>query len=527
VTADLNYGDLFEAIAQVIPERPAIRYGDREIPWGEFDRRTNRLARFLLAAGLQTGSKVAFYLRNTPAYVELFAACAKARLTHANVNYRYVGAELLHVIGNSDAEAVVYDPEFAPQVRELRSRLPAVKIWLENAAPCLNEFSHALEDVVGSGNDAPLGNKRSGTDLYFMYTGGTTGYPKAVMWQHRDRIAVIGMSDAPDAATHAARVAEQSPGPVTLPACPLMHSTGFTTMLSALCQGGCIVLLPGGLFEAEACIREIERSAVTRIAIVGDPFSVPLLEYLRAYPDRHDLSQVTTITSAGAMWSAPCKRELLDYFPNATLADALGSSEGSGLASSQMRRGEEVATAAFRIGANVKVFTEDFREVLPGSGETGLIAKAGALPLGYYKDPERTARTFPVIDGVRYSIPGDWCRVELDGTLILLGRGSNCINTGGEKVYPEEVEEALKQAPGIQDAAVLGLPDPRWGQAVVALVRTAGNVAVDAEAVRPLLDQLLARYKHPKRYVVTGEDFRHDNGKVNYRAARALLDQMS
>ncbi|MGA1372702.1 MAG: AMP-binding protein [Pseudomonadales bacterium] len=527
MTADLNYGDLFEEIARVIPDRPAICYGDRVTSWAEFDRRTNNLGRWLLAAGLGTGSKVAFYLRNTPAYVELFGACAKARLTHANVNYRYVGAELLHVIDNSDAEAVVYEPEFADRARELRAHLPRVKVWLENGSSCKNEFAHALEAVIDSGDGAPLGNARSGTDLYFMYTGGTTGYPKAVMWQHRDRIAIIGMSDAPDARTHAAQVAARAPGPVALPACPLMHSTGFTTMLSALCRGGCIVLPPQGVFDAEACIREIERASVTLIAIVGDPFSVPMIEYLRAHPRRHTLTHVATISSAGAMWSATCKRELLEYFPNATLSDALGASEGSGLASSQMRRGEEVPTAAFKVGANVKVFTEDFREVPAGSGEAGLIAKTGPLPLGYYKDPERTARTFPVIDGVRYSIPGDWCRVETDGTLILLGRGSNCINTGGEKVFPEEVEEALKQAPGIQDAAVLGMPDARWGQAVVALVRTAGGLAVDTAGVRSVLDRLLARYKHPKHYVVTREPFRHDNGKVNYRAARVLLDQTS
>lgn len=525
--ADLNYGDLFEAIARVIPDRPAVRCGPTVQTWAEFDRRTNRLARWLLAQGLGVHSKVAFYLRNSPAYVELFGACAKARLTHANVNYRYVGKELLHVLDNSDAEVVVYDDAYAAQIAALRSSLPKVRAYLEvGSGRPVNTFASAFRDAIETGDAAPLGNERSGTDQYFMYTGGTTGYPKAVVWQHRDRIAIMRMSEAPDAATHAAWVAARPVGPVLLPACPLMHSTGLTTMLSALCQGGEVVLLPSSTFGAAECLHEIQRHGVSQLAIVGDAFSIPMLEHLRAHPSAYDLSCVELIFSAGAMWSESCKRELLEYFVNATLNDALGSSEGSGLGASRMRRGESVRTAAFTVGANVKIFTEDFREVQPGSGEAGMIAKAGPLPLGYYKDPERTARTFPVIDGVRYSIPGDWCRIEADGTMTLLGRGNNCINTGGEKVYPEEVEEALKAAPGVLDVAVLGEPDPRWGQAVVALVRTQRDATLDEDAVRTHLHDALARYKHPKRFVHTRVDFRHDNGKVNYRAARALLDQV-
>ncbi|MFM7121921.1 MAG: AMP-binding protein, partial [Gammaproteobacteria bacterium] len=454
--ADLNYGDLLEAIAGVISDRPAVRCGLQTQTWAEFDARTNRLARWLLAQGLGTHSKVAFYLRNSPAYVELFGACVKARLTHANVNYRYVGKELLHVLDNSDAEIIVYDDVYAAEVAGLRPLLPKVRAFLEvGAGPPVNPFASPYRSAIESGDPAPLGIERSGTDQYFMYTGGTTGYPKAVVWQHRDRIAIMRMSDAPDTATHAARVAARPAGPVLLPACPLMHSTGLTTMLTALCQGGSVVLLPSATFSAAECLQEIQRHGVTQLAIVGDAFSVPILEHLRAHPTAYDLSGVELIFSAGAMWSESCKRELLEYFVNAVLNDALGSSEGSGLGSSRMRRGESVPTAAFTIGANVRIFSEDFREIQPGSGEAGLIAKAGPLPLGYYKDPERTARTFPVIDGVRYSIPGDWCRVEADGTMTLLGRGNNCINTGGEKVYPEEVEEALKTAPSVLDAAVL------------------------------------------------------------------------
>ena len=263
---------------------------------------------------------------------------------------------------------------------------------------------------------------------------------------------------------------------------------------------------------------------MARLAIVGDAFSVPILDYLTAHPGAHDLSSVLSITSAGAMWSEHCKHALLEHFPNATLSDSLGSSEGSRLGSAITRQGETTATASFLVGDNVKVFTEDFREVVPGSGEAGMIAKAGALPLGYYKDEAGTARTFPVIDGVRYSLAGDWCRIEADGTMTLLGRGNNCINTGGEKVYPEEVEEVLKRSPGIHDAAVLGVPDPRWGQAVTAVVRTSGDAPLNEPEVRSHLDVHLARYKHPKTITQVRQPLRHENGKVNYRGVRRLLE---
>ena len=520
MTGNLNFGDLFDAVARVVPERPAIVQGDTRITWRRFDRRSNRLARYLMGLGCRPDAKVAFFLRNTPAYVELFSACVKARLVHANVNYRYVGPELLHVLDDSDAEVVVYDADRRDQIDALRDRLHGVKGFLEVGDEAPAGFASSFEAACREGDPAPLDIERSGDDLYFMYTGGTTGYPKAVMWPHHQRIRAIGMTDAEDAGEHARAVAA-SPGPTALAACPLMHSTGLTTMVSVLVNGGCLSLLPGRSFDAETCLREIERHGVTRVAIVGDAFSVPILDYLDEHPDAFDLSGVELITSAGTMWSEPNKQRLLEYFRNATLSDSLGSSEGSRLASSTRQRGESGETAKFVLGDGVKVFTEDFREVVPGSGEAGMIARTGPIPLGYYNDPERTAKTFPTIDGVRYSIPGDWCTVDADGTITLLGRGSNCINTGGEKVFPEEVEEALKTMDGIEDVAVLGAPDERWGEAVVAVVRLRGEALGEAE-IREHLDALLARYKNPKRYLFVSRDLRHANGKMNYPAARRL-----
>lgn len=521
---DLNFGDLLEAAAAVMSDAPAVIQGDRRLSWRDLDARANRLTRALMNAGLEPGSKVAFYLRNSAAYIELLSACSKGRFVHANVNYRYVDEELFHVLDNSDAEAVVYDAEFRSHVDSLRPRLENLRVFLEVGEGGAAPFAVPFETACSEGDSSPLCIKRSGRDLYFMYTGGTTGYPKGVMWEHQARIAAVGITDAGSVDEHRQKLNDHGPGPVAMPACPLMHSTGFTTAISTLINGGTLVLLPSRAFAAAECLAEIQRHGVSRLAIVGDAFSVPILDYLLAHPDEHDLSSVSLITSAGAMWSEHSKRGLLEHFPNAVLSDSLGSSEGSRLGSAVTRHGEHTATASFQVGEDVKVFTEDFREVAPGSGEAGMIAKSGALPLGYYQDPEGTEETFPVINGVRYSLAGDWCRIEMDGSMTLLGRGNNCINTGGEKVFPEEVEEALKRAPGIYDAAVLGMPDPRWGQAVTAVVRTVDDLPLDENAARAHLDATLARYKHPKRILLITDEIRHENGKVNYRGVRRLVD---
>ncbi len=521
---DLNFGDLFEAVATTFPSRTAVIFGDERLSWQDLNRRSNRLARALAAMGLEAGSKVAFYLRNSPAYVELFAACAKGRFVHANVNYRYVAEELHYLLDNADAEVVAYDAEFRGEIEKLRDRLPTVKAYLEVGSSVENgpAFAQAFEGCCRDGDAAPLGNQRSGADLYFMYTGGTTGYPKAVMWPAAARIAAIGMTPAKDVSGHLEHLEAAESAPIALPAAPLMHSTGLTTMLSTLVNGGCLVLLPTRSFDAAVCLQQIERHSVERLALVGDAFSLPLLDALDDNPGRYDLSSVKLISSAGAMWSERLKQGLLRHFRAAQLSDSLGSSEGSRIGIATTRPGETGATGRFLPGEGVKLFREDFTEVEAGSGEAGRLAKAGPLPLGYYKDEAGTASTFPIVDGVRYSMAGDWCRLEADGTMTLLGRGNNCINTGGEKVYPEEVEEALKQVPGVKDAAVLGMPDERWGEKVTAIVRT-HTPAPTTEDIRQTLGEQLARYKHPRVLLLADVEFRHENGKINYREARRLM----
>lgn len=520
----LNFGDLLESVAQVVPERQAIIYADKRYTWAEFDTQANRLARNLIELGLMPNSKVAFYLRNSPAYVVLLAACFKARLVHVNVNYRYVDQELHYVIDNADAELVVFDQEFAGQIDQLAPRLPKVKAFLAVGPAEDSVRALSFERLCLQGEGAPVTLARSGDDLYFMYTGGTTGYPKAVMWPHKSRIAVIGMAAAETAAAHARAVAGSARFPVTLPVCPMMHSTGFTTVLSALCAGGCVVLMPGSRFDAHACLAAIGAHKVTTVVLVGDAFSVPMIEALVESADRYDLSSVTTLSSAGAMWSAKSKAQLLKYFYNAIARDSLGSSEGSRLAGSEMRAGESGQTGRFKLGPDVKVFTEDHLEVQPGSGQAGLLATSGPIPLGYYKDDKRTAETFPIINGVRYSMPGDWCTLESDGTINLLGRGSHCINTGGEKVYPEEVEEALKSHARVLDCAVFGVADERWGHAVNAVVQLRAPAEVSESDLYDHLRGQLAAYKRPKTIVCVQDSFRTENGKMDYNQAKYLFN---
>ena len=531
-----NYGDIYDALAPRIGERPALIHGGRSVAWAELDARTNNLARqFLAVEGVGHGSKVAFYLRNCPAYPETSVATFKGRLVHVNVNYRYVDDELWYIFDNADAEIVVYNAEFAEHVAQLRPRLPKVRLFVEVATDRAevtadgvspqNAFAVDYEGLTQIGDGAPTDIERSGEDLMFIYTGGTTGMPKGVMWRQEDRLSVYGgRGEINSPADYVERALERPPARL-LPGCPMMHSTGFTTAINCLAQGGAIVTLEDWRFDPRRFWQAVQDRQVTQTAIVGDAFARPLLNELDANPNGYDLSSLRSIVSAGVMWSDEVKRGILEHLPHLTLVDTFGSSEGPSLGNSVVRSGDmgkEDNTARFRIGEGCKVFTEDFEEVEPGSGIAGMIAKSGYLPLGYYKDPERTKELLPVINGVRYSIPGDWCTVEADGTITLLGRGSNCINTGGEKVFPEEVEEALKKHPAVHDSLVVGLPDPRWGQAITGVVQLEAGRTFDEAVLREFVRDHIADYKVPKRIVVMPNLGRAVNGKADYEKVRAF-----
>ena len=525
-----SYGDILEAIETVTPaEQTALIQGDRKITWGDFSRRTNNLARNLLASGVNPGDKIAFYMRNCPEYSEGIATAFKAGLTHVNVNYRYIEHELIYLLDNSDASVVVYQAEFQHYVDDIQDQLPNVKHWLVVDGGKPSNY----EELASKGDGTSPGVTHSADDLLFLYTGGTTGMPKGVMWRHDDLFQVLGAGGNPrleippcnDLDEFVERVSS-NPRPVNLPLPPIMHGTGLLSAVGAMSNGGTCVTLPSRSFEPELALQNVNDHKVTAVTIVGDAFARPMLETLDENPGKFDISSVNVIASSGVMWTRDIKAGLLRHNENLLLSDGFSSSEAIGLGSSLMTKDEEIEVASFTLGPNCSVFTEDLKEVVPGSGESGMVAVRGFLPVGYYKDKEKTDKTFKEIDGVRYSIPGDWVRVENDGSLTLLGRGSNCINTAGEKVYPEEVEEALKFHDGVADALVVGIADDKWGQSITAVVQPNEGVSLDEMEVRESTRAHLAAYKIPKRILFKEDLQRAPNGKANYQAIEEFAEQV-
>jgi fatty-acyl-CoA synthase len=522
-----NFGDILDGVATVLPPHaPALVHGDRVTSQGDFTRRTNNLARALLETGARPGDKVAFYMHNCPEYSELLAACFKARLTHVNVNYRYTPDEVFYIFDDSDARVVVFGAPLRTAIEAIRPRLSKVATFIEVGGD--GGFAESFDSLCEAGDGAPLGIVRSPDDMLFIYTGGTTGMPKGVMWTHDD-IRQLTLA--------AARAA--GPVPETLEALiahtravgaagasvigpPLMHGTGLLTAMAAMLSGGAIITLPSLRFDPVEMIEATARWRAANLTIVGDPFARPIAEALDRDPARFDVTCVERVTSSGVMWSLEIKRALLRHMPSAVLIDAFSSSEALGMGASMMTAAGEVQTARFALGERARVFDEYDRPVAPGSGLRGMVAVGPPNPVGYYKDPEKTARTFRVIDGVRYSLPGDWCVVEPDGSLTLLGRGNACINTAGEKVFPEEVEEALKTHPDVEDALVIGLPDPRWGQSVTGVVRLRSGRVLDETSVIAHVRDRLAAYKAPKRLFAGDVALRAPNGKADYRSATAF-----
>ena len=533
----LIYPDVWEFNAAAGPDRLAQVQGERAITWGQFNRRANGLAQHLLDTGLTKQSKVAAYLYNGPEYLETYFAAFKAACAPVNTNYRYRAEELLYLWDNADAEAVVFHASFAPTIEEIRARLPLVKTWI--AAPQagydIPDWAVNYEELAAKGADAnvnpPWG--RSLEDLNIMYTGGTTGMPKGVMWQQGDLFRAMGgggnmilglgaLQTAEEAGERIKQqIAEGALGATALACAPLMHATAQFSMLSLLAGGGCVVTLPSQRFDPVELFNEIERLGVTSLSIVGMAFAAPMLETLNRNPGRWTLPTLRRIGSSGTVWNQENKAGLLKHLPHVGMFDSLGSSEAIGIANSATTAQSAAQTAKFTAGANMAVFTEDGRRVEQGSGETGLLAHGGTLPVGYYKDPEKSAKTFRIFEGKRWSVPGDFAEIEADGTIRFLGRGSQVINTGGEKVFPEEVEESLKRHPAVRDAAVVGVPDPRFGERICAVVEL--NDGASAPSLAELsahVKNQLADYKAP-RELVLAPVHRAPNGKLDYKGVRA------
>ena len=526
-----NYAEIWETVAAQIPDAPAQKQGERTITWQEFDQRANGVAHTLLAAGVAEQDKVAQYLHNCPEYLESMFATFKAGLVPVNTNYRYTDDELVYLWDNADAVAVVFHGAFAEHIERISDRVPRIRTWLwvdDGSGPC-PKWAIPYEEAAASHPGRAAGPwGRSGDHLYMLYTGGTTGMPKGVMWRQDDHIRnVIAMGANPRYAEDpvdydVTRQQVSGPGFIGIPACPLMHGTGCMTQLIVLCTGGCVVTLTNRTLDIEELFDTIESARATTIAIVGDAFAKPMLRALDAEPDRWDLSSLVVIASSGVMFSEASKNHLIRHIPQAMIVDAFSSSEAVGMGQSVSAAGVDSGTAKFNLGAHTKVFTDDLREVEPGSGEIGRVAVGGHQPMGYYKDPDKTAATFLEVDGKRYSVPGDFATVEVDGSITLLGRGSVCINTGGEKVFPEEVEEALKTYASIHDAVVVGVPDDRFGEAITAVVELDADTDLDEAAIIGHVKENLASYKAPRRVVPIDTIGRAANGKVDYKRLRAF-----
>ncbi|HEY8215842.1 MAG TPA: AMP-binding protein [Acidimicrobiia bacterium] len=522
--ADWSFAAVWSAVAAEVPDRDALICDDRAVSWRSFAERSRRLASHLAAAGLAAGDTVALDMTNRPEYLEAFYGALLLGAVPVNVNYRYVADEVRYVLDNADARAVVHDPAFREAVHDAVAGLAEQPVVvLETGPPYEEALDHAAPDL------GPDARAPDGDDLILLYTGGTTGMPKGVMWRNDDLYRALWQmarprSEPPDPAA-AARDGKRAG--TCLPACPLMHGTGLFITLSTLAGAGTVVLVPETGLDAGRLWSVVERHSVEVLTIVGDVFARPLVEALDREPTRWDLSGLRAVTSSGVTWSPEVKAALLRHLPDVTLIDSLGASEGI-MTRTTSTSGADIKPARFEVNDRVRVLDEERgTAVTPGSGEVGLVAVTGPIPLGYYKDEEKTAATFRTVDGVRYSIPGDYATVDADGTIRLLGRGSACINTGGEKVYPEEVELLLREHPSVADCLVVGVPDPRFGETVVALVVAGEGESLDEAALDAWCRGRLSGYKRPRRLFVVETLGRSAAGKADYRRLRALAADLA
>jgi acyl-CoA synthetase (AMP-forming)/AMP-acid ligase II len=532
---EMHFASVWESIADAIGDQTALVNGSVRRSWSEYDDRAARMAAAYSAAGLRPDSKIGLYLYNGNEYLEAQFGGFKMRGVPVNVNYRYLDEELWYLLDNSDAEALVFHSSLGERVARVIDRLPKLKLLVEVDDGGAGQVPGAVayESLIAA-HDPMARITRDEGDIYMLYTGGTTGMPKGVMYAMggmtggfvTSGFPLLGLAAPSNASEIAGLVkgaAEANNRLISIPCAPLMHGTGV--WLGAFIPhlaGGVVVTLENRSLDADEVLRTVEAEGVTNLTIVGDAFAKPIIRALDAASGAgraYDTSSLKMIISSGVMWTAEVKEQLLDRIEQVVLLDAIGSTEGSmGMAITM--KGLPPATAKFSQMPTTKVFTDDDRQVQPGSGEIGMVAAGGNVPLGYFKDPEKSARTFRVINGERYSFPGDLAMVADDGSLILLGRGSQVINTGGEKVYPEEVEEAVKRVAGVHDCLVVGVDDEKFGQAVTAVVSLNEGATVSEGEIIADVKQQLAGFKAPKRIVFVADVPRAPNGKADYKTAK-------
>jgi fatty-acyl-CoA synthase len=542
---DFNLAQLHEAVAEAVPDRECLLFRNRRLTFRQVTERTRRLANYLRERGLglhreradlqpwESGQDhLALYLYNGNEYLEGMLGAYKARVAPFNVNYRYVEEELVYLLCDARARGIIYASEFAPTLDKIRPQLPDLEVLIqvedETQRPLL-EGAVGYEEALSSAFDDRPEVEWSPDDLYILYTGGTTGAPKGVLWRQADiYVAALGgrrrdRTEYPDLATIVE--AAQGRGLRSLPAPPFMHGAAhWVALLNWF--GGNTVIVQNEVrhLNVDDILSTIERERANGVLIVGDAFARPLIDQLRKKP--YDLSSLRVLASGGAVLARGYKKELLELIPHAMILDAIGSSESGGQGQHVSTKDTGADTGKFTPGPGTGVISEDMARVLePGDPEIGWFAKKGRVPLGYLGDPEKTARTFPVIAGVRYTVPGDRASIGADGIIEVYGRDSATITSGGEKIFAEEVEHALKHHPAVYDAVVAGRPSARWGQEVVAIVQLRDGAEVSEEELREECRKHIARYKHPKKFVFIDKVARSPSGKADYRWARARAEE--
>ncbi|MBX9979138.1 MAG: acyl-CoA synthetase [Mycobacterium gordonae] len=524
----LNIADLAEHAIDAVPDRVALICGDEQLTYAQLEEKANRFAHYLMDQGVREGDKVGLYCRNRIEIVIAMLGIIKAGAILVNVNFRYVEGELRYLFDNSDMVALVHERQYSDRVAKVLPDTPNVKTVLvvEDGSDLDYtryggvEFYSAIAD---SSPERDFG-ERSADAIYLLYTGGTTGFPKGVMWRHEDIYRVL--LGGTDFATgefvkdeyDLAKAAAANPPMVRYPIPPMIHGATQSATWMSIFSGQTTVLSPE--FNAEQVWQTIHKHKVNLLFFTGDAMARPLLDALQKDND-YDLSSLFLLASTAALFSPSIKEKFLELLPNRVITDSIGSSEtGFGGTSIVAKDAPHSGGPRVTIDHRTVVLDEEGNEVKPGSGVRGFIAKKGNIPVGYYKDEKKTAETFKTINGVRYAIPGDYAMVEEDGTVTMLGRGSVSINSGGEKIYPEEVEAALKGHPDVFDALVVGVPDPRYGQHVAAVVQA-------REGARPSLAELdrfvrseIAGYKVPRSLWFVDEVKRSPAGKPDYRWAK-------
>lgn len=523
----LNIADLVEHAVDLVPERVAVICGDRSVTFAELEERANRLAHHLAEHGVEPGSHVGVYARNSIEALESMLAVYKLRAIAINVNYRYVENELRYIFDNADLVALVHERAYTPKIAAVLPDAPSLKhfVVIEDGSDAdygtLGGVSY--EDALASGSPERDFGERSPDDHYILYTGGTTGNPKGVIWRQEDVWRVLGgginfvTGEYVADEWQLAREGKENGVLVRFPVPPLIHGAAQWAAFQSLFSGGTVVFTPQ--FDPHEVWRVVARHRVNVMLIVGDAMARPMIEALNT--GEHDASSVVAIASSAALFSPSVKEQYLDALPNVVITDSIGSSETGFTGMGFVQRGaEHHGGPTVKADAETIVIDENDRPMKPGTGQVGRLARGGHIPLGYHKDPEKTAKLFTEIDGKRFTVPGDFARLEADGTVTLLGRGNTCVNTGGEKVFPEEVEGAVKSHPDVFDVLVIGVPDDRLGQRVAALVQPRDGRSVDFADLDAHVRKEIAGYKVPRSLWFVDSITRTASGKPDYRWAQ-------